>query len=211
MNPYSDNMYNREAPFLEADEDESLHTQMFRGSSCVVSEAMQQQHQHHLQQQHQYAMDEMRGQFTNVVNIQSADSYPPDTYAVSEENSWYLQQRRQARESVEKELEFVPTDDHHRRRPETMRSISEDTQSRNAKQTIKRRTFSHPERDMQNVRKMGTSSELPPKLPPPNPFGDMKDRKKPTKLPSPRCKNFKSVDVTDTTSSFGKSQKTVFG
>lgn len=209
MHPYSDNIYNHELPFLEADEDESLHAQMFRGSSCVVSEAMQQhhQHQHHLQQQHQYARDDIRGQFSTVVTVQSSDSYPPDTYAESEENAWYLQQRRQSRDSVEKELEFVPTDDHHRRRPETMRSISEDTQSRNTKQTITRRTFSHPERDIQNVRRMGTSNELPPKLPSPNPFGDMKDRKKPTILPSPRCKNFKSVDITDTSTSFGKLQK----
>lgn len=202
-NSYADVRYNHESPFLEADEDESLNAQMFRGSTCVVSEPQPPP------PPSQYVIDDRaQHQYADTASTQPADGYVAhDAYAdycPTDESSWYTQsdrlQRRRSRDSVDNDLSLMQPDDHNRRRPETMRSISEDTQSRNAKQTIPRRTYSHPEPDMQSVRR----NELPPKLPSPSPFGDMKDRKKPSKLPSPRCKNFKSTDMYDTSPSSGE-------
>lgn len=213
-NAYADTMYKNELPFLEADEDESLNTQqMFRGSTCIVSDSTL--HQHQKPPHPQYVIDERpQHQYVDTVSsVQVIDGYAPiepyTEYCPSDESSWYTKsdrlQRRRSRDSVENDLSLMQTDEHHRRRPETMRSISEDTQSRTAKQTIPRRTFSHPEPEMQNVRRIG--NELQPTVPSPNPFGDLKERKKLSKLPSPRCKNFKSTDVYDTSPSSGEFSK----
>lgn len=207
-NSYADVRYNHESPFLEADEDESLNAQMFRGSTCIVSEPHQQPAPAPPPPSQYVIDDRAQQQYGDTATTQPADAYVAhDAYAdycPSDESSWYTQsdrlQRRRSRDSVDNDLSLMQPDDHNRRRPETMRSISEDTQSRNAKQTIPRRTYSHPEPDMQSVRR----NELPPKLPSFSPFGDMKERKKPSKLPSPRCKNFKSTDVYDTSPSSGE-------
>lgn len=55
--------------------------------------------------------------------------------------------RRRSRELAEEDIVGTSNDDEPKRKPETMRSISEDTPTRSIKQTVTRRTLSHPEKD----------------------------------------------------------------
>lgn len=139
MNAYNDSMYNSENTFREADEDETFDSQ--------------QQYQPNYYQamsepRLQYDEDEMSHQ------MRHSENYMPDTtqqYSSPEQDgSWYGRKerpyRRRSREFVESEV-MVSHEDEHRRKPETMRSISEDTPTRTAKQAVTRRTLSHPEKD----------------------------------------------------------------
>lgn len=55
--------------------------------------------------------------------------------------------RRRSREFGENDMITTSNEDEPRRKPETMRSISEDTPTRTVKQPVTRRTLSHPEKE----------------------------------------------------------------
>lgn len=144
MNAYNDSMYNSENTFREADEDDNF-------------EGQQPQPQPQQYQSNYYAMSEPRLQYEED-EVQSHVMRHTENYMVEpqysppEENaSWYGRKerpyRRRSREFGENEMAMPPNEDEHRRKPETMRSISEDTPTRTAKQAVTRRTLSHPEKD----------------------------------------------------------------
>lgn len=107
-------------------------------------------------------------------------------------------------------------DEQHRRKPEAMRSISEDVPSRVSNKGVTRRSLSHPENDSQvgvlmivlihlnneyiaNAQHTLKRADIP-KIPSPKPLSDMLERSKslrPTKIPSPRRKQYKSFDQCD--------------
>lgn len=146
MNAYNDSMYNSDNTFLEADEDDSFDLQQ------------QQQQQY---QPNYYSSNDSKLQYDDDENAQSAsmrhnvESYMGELqYSPPEESSWYGRKerphRRRSRDFIENEI-MVPAneDDEQQRRhkPEAMRSISEDTPTRTAKQAVTRRTLSHPEKE----------------------------------------------------------------
>ncbi|XP_055612744.1 uncharacterized protein LOC129759348 isoform X2 [Uranotaenia lowii] len=81
-----------------------------------------------------------------------------------------------------------------KRKPETMRSISEESPGNKSIKPTPRRSLSHPEKDtqyMQSFRK----PEITTKIPSPRPLAEILERaQKSIKLPSPRRKAFKSMD-----------------
>lgn len=153
MNTYNETMYSNENAFLEADEDDSYE---------LNAQLQIQQQQQQLQQQYQtnyygdveeveeLAMHHVVG----APNVHSVESYLndslPEYSPPADENTWYgarKPHRRSSREFHETEMVGPSQDDGHRRKPEAMRSISEDTPTRTAKQAVTRRTLSHPEKE----------------------------------------------------------------
>lgn len=87
--------------------------------------------------------------------VRSAESFLNDTlpeYCHPEESTRYSRKerprRRRSRELIENEIHASSNDDEPKRKPEAMRSISEDTPSRTVK-PMTRRALSHPEKDLQ--------------------------------------------------------------
>lgn len=142
INAYNEGLYNSENTFLEADEDDA-------------QQQLQQQQQSY--QSNYYNTSEPKLQYEeddvalpmrhNIENYMAEPQYSPP------EESWYpggrreRPQRRRSREFADNEVMIPNEDEHHRRKPEAMRSISEDTPTRTAKQAVTRRTLSHPEKD----------------------------------------------------------------
>ncbi|XP_075147717.1 bitesize isoform X2 [Haematobia irritans] len=82
-----------------------------------------------------------------------------------------------------------------RPKPEQMRSISEDSGANksNGPKPVTRRSLSHPENETQAPKKVE-----PTKIPSPKPLADILDKSRPiTKIPTPRRRNSKGVDVED--------------
>lgn len=136
MNVYNDGMYGSENTFLEADEDDSLEA---------------------LQYQHYYDNDDMPPHQIGGPNVRSVESYLNDSlpeYSPPDDSARYGRRdrprRRRSRDLTESESMPSSNDDDHRRKPETMRSISEDTPTRTVKQAVTRRTLSHPEKESQS-------------------------------------------------------------
>lgn len=138
-NAYNESMYNSDNAFMEADEDESIDGQ-----------PQPQQYQTNF-----YGASEPKLPFEDDEYVQpmrqSVENYMGEPqYSSPEESSWYGRKerphRRRSREFTDNEV-MLPNEDEHRRKPETMRSISEDTPTRTAKQLVTRRTLSHPEKD----------------------------------------------------------------
>lgn len=133
------NTYNNENAFIEADEDES-----FDGQG-------QQPYQANYYTASDPKLPFEDDEYTPPMR-HSVENYMAETaqYSSPEESSWYGRKerphRRRSREFTENEV-MQPNEDDHRRKPETMRSISEDTPTRTAKQLVTRRTLSHPEKD----------------------------------------------------------------
>lgn len=149
MNTYSESMYNSDNTFLEADEDDTFD--------------MQQQQQQQPQYQPNYYSssdsklqydDEEIAHITIRHSVENYENYMSEPqYSPPEEGSWYGRHdrphRRRSREFTENEV-MVPAneaDEQRRHKPEAMRSISEDTPTRTAKQAVTRRTLSHPEKE----------------------------------------------------------------
>lgn len=137
-NTYSENMYNSDNAFMEADEDESCEGhQPYQTNYYGASEPKLPF------EEEEYPGHPIRHSVENYMTTEPHYSSP-------EESSWYGRKerphRRRSREFAENEV-MLPNEDEHRRKPETMRSISEDTPTRTAKQLVTRRTLSHPEKD----------------------------------------------------------------
>lgn len=155
MNAYNDSMYNSENAFLEADEDETFdgnqHSQFHHPQHQQPQQQQQYQPSYFNSSDQKLPFDddgEMSYQMRHNVENYMADPVP---YSLSEETSWYgrkerSHQRHRSREFAENE-KMLQNEDEHRRKPETMRSISEDTATRTAKQAVTRRTLSHPEKE----------------------------------------------------------------
>ncbi|XP_031625450.1 uncharacterized protein LOC116342095 isoform X2 [Contarinia nasturtii] len=185
MSAYNDGMYNSDNAFREADEDDTFDGQKQYPPNYYSSS----------DPKLQYDDDEMVHPMSTMCRP-NVDNYMVDTqYSSPEESSWYGRKershRRRSREFTENEVMISTNEpDEHRRKPEAMRSISEDTPTRTAKQAVTRRTLSHPEKE---------SHSQSPKIPSPKQFIDVMERsKKPSKIPSPRRKNYKSIDIPDT-------------
>lgn len=87
--------------------------------------------------------------------VRSAESFLNDSlpeYSHPEETTRYSRKerprRRRSRELTENEVMVSSNDDEPRRKPETMRSISEDVPARAVK-PVTRRSLSHPEKETQ--------------------------------------------------------------
>lgn len=142
MSTYSEVMYNNRNTFLEADEDDAQQYQTnYYGASDtkLPYDEPEEMPMHHI---------------VAAPNVHSVESYLKDSLleysSPADENAWYARkervQRRSSREFYENEM-VAPSDDGYRRKPETMRSISEDTPTRTVKQAVTRRTLSHPEKE----------------------------------------------------------------
>lgn len=141
MGMYHDQtMYSNENAFCEADEDDTFEMQQPYQQSYYEEEEMA---KHHV---------------VGAPNVHSVESYLndslPEYSPPADDSSWYGRKerphRRGSREYYDNEMigQQQSSDDvGHRRKPETMRSISEDTPTRNVKQAVTRRTLSHPEKD----------------------------------------------------------------
>lgn len=153
MNPYNDSMYNSENTFLEADEDESFD---------IDSNVQQYQSSYYGASDTKLPFEEPDLSMNQVVggpNVHSVESYLndslPEYSPPTDDSTWYGRPdrpyRRRSRDFNESEIMGGPSyDEEHRRKPETMRSISEDTPTRTAKQAVTRRTLSHPEKESQS-------------------------------------------------------------
>lgn len=128
----------------------------------------------------------------SFLNDSSPEYFHPEEYirAVRKDRT----RRRRSKEFIEPEVIISSNDDEPaKRKPEQMRSISEDTGSRIIK-PVTRRSLSHPENNT-NLRKNDT------KIPSPKPLAEMLERQKKdkqSKLPSPRRRTYKSTDHVDT-------------
>lgn len=145
MNVYSDTMYNSDNnAFIEADEDDPY----------ADGSQQYQPNQYYGMSEPKLPFEEDEYAVAHAVR-RSVENYmgEPQQYSSPEESTaWYGRkerpyQRRRSRELPENEVMLPNEDDPHRRKPETMRSISEDTPTRSAKQPVTRRTLSHPEKD----------------------------------------------------------------
>ncbi|XP_059218952.1 uncharacterized protein LOC106088861 isoform X5 [Stomoxys calcitrans] len=86
-----------------------------------------------------------------------------------------------------------------RPKPEQMRSISEDSGANksNVPKPVTRRSLSHPENETQAPKKVE-----PTKIPSPKPLADILDKSRPiTKIPTPRRRNSKGVDIDESANS----------
>ncbi|XP_059622132.1 uncharacterized protein LOC132265448 isoform X2 [Phlebotomus argentipes] len=137
----------------------------------------------------------------SFLNDSSPEYFHPDEYirTVKKERT----RRRRSRELIELELMMSSNDEEPvRPKPETMRSISEDSGTRPVK-PVTRRSLSHPERGDGQIFKRSDTV----KVPSPKPLADLLEKQKKeklSKLPSPRRKNYKSLDLPDSTLSAPK-------
>lgn len=155
MNAYNEGMYNQENTFREADEDDTFDTQEYPSNYYGSTDSKNQQQ---LQQQQKHDDEEISmHQYVVAPTVHTVDNYMndslPEYSSPSDDNLWYTRKerphRRRSRDLSESEG-LSSHDEDTRRKPETMRSISEDTPTRNIKQTITRRTLSHPEKETQS-------------------------------------------------------------
>lgn len=117
----------------------------------------------------------------SFLNDSSPEYFQPEDYirAIKKDRN----RRRRSRDlPVEPEI-IISTSEEPKRKPETMRSISEDSGQR-AEKIVPRRSLSHPEKDSQAKQTEAT------KIPSPKPLAELLDRQKKlfSKLPSPRRK-----------------------
>lgn len=138
MNAYNESMYNSENTFREADEDDTFDGQHQQYQSNYYGAC---------EPKLPFEEEEFPHQMRHSIENYMADQQ----YSSPEDPSWYgarkeRPHRRRSREFAECDVEVL-NEDEHRRKPETMRSISEDTPTRTAKQAVTRRTLSHPEKD----------------------------------------------------------------
>lgn len=142
MNAYNewreqnDGIYNSDNTFLEADEDDSLDQQQYQTGIYYDNDDIPQH------------------QVIGGPNVRSVESYLNDSLPEYSPDDRYGRRdrprRRRSRDLSENETMAPSSDDDHRRKPETMRSISEDTPTRTVKQAVTRRTLSHPEKESQS-------------------------------------------------------------
>lgn len=146
MSTYNEVIYTEDT-FLEADEDESYETPPYRSKNYSASDS-------------KVRYDEAEAPVQNVgQTVRSAESFLNETlpeYSHPEESiNRYARKdrprRRRSRELAENEVLATSNDDEPRRKPEAMRSISEDTPTRTVKQPVTRRTLSHPEKETQVI------------------------------------------------------------
>lgn len=147
MNVYSDTMYNSDNnAFIEADEDDPY------GDGSTPQYQPNPYYGHTSEPKLPFEEDE----YAHQDRIRrSAENYmgEPQYSSPEESTAWHGRKerpyrRRSSRELPENEVMLAnEQDDPHRRKPESMRSISEDTPTRSAKQPVTRRTLSHPEQD----------------------------------------------------------------
>lgn len=147
MTTYSEVMYSNRNTFLEADEDDTFETnaQQYQTNYYVASD---------LKLPYDEPEEKPMHHIVAGPNVHHVESYLkeslPEYNPPADENAWYARkervQRRSSREFYENEM-VAPSDDGYRRKPETMRSISEDTPTRTVKQAVTRRTLSHPEKE----------------------------------------------------------------
>lgn len=131
-----------EDTFREADEDDSYNQQQYHYKNYSASDSKV-----------RYNEDEQGFPLAQGVQpaVRSAESFLNDT--LPEYNTPVRKERprrRRSRELAEEDVIGTSNEDEPRRKPETMRSISEDTPTRSVKQAVTRRTLSHPEKDTQN-------------------------------------------------------------
>ncbi|XP_037943621.1 probable serine/threonine-protein kinase yakA [Teleopsis dalmanni] len=82
---------------------------------------------------------------------------------------------------------------HERRKPEQMRSVSEDSGAKNTPKPVTRRSLSHPEKETQAPKK-----PEPTKIPSPKPLADILDKvRQNTKIPTPRRRNSRGNIATE--------------
>lgn len=140
-NTYNESMYNSDNAFIEADEDETFDghgQQSYQPNYYAASDPKL-----------TYDGDEYASPMRHNVDNYGINE---TQYSSPEESSWYGRKdrphRRRSREFIENEVIQPNEDDHRQHKPQTMRSISEDTPTRTAKQLVTRRTLSHPEKDL---------------------------------------------------------------
>lgn len=155
-----------EDTFLEADEDETNEQQQYRNSISKANYSASDS-----KVRYDEDSDERPPQPQPPFNqtVRSAESFLNDSlpeYSHPDETAWYgangggvggggvrkeqqRTRRRRSRELTENDVQVTSNEDEPKRKPETMRSISEDTPTRTIKQPVTRRTLSHPEKDSQ--------------------------------------------------------------
>lgn len=139
---YNDMMYTEDT-FLEVDEEEPYDPIQYAAKNYSSSDSKV-----------RYDEEEVPKP-KSTQTVRSAESFLNDTlpeYCHPEEGTRYSRKerprRRRSRELTENEVQASSNDDEPKRKPEAMRSISEDTPTRCVK-PITRRALSHPEKDLQ--------------------------------------------------------------
>lgn len=143
-----------EDTFLEADEDETYEPQPYRQKENYSASDSKVRYDDD-------GDDRLRQPPVNQT-VRSAESFLNDTlpeYNHPDEGTWYggggvrkdqqRTRRRRSRELTDNDVPVTSNEDEPKRKPEAMRSISEDTPTRTIKQPVTRRTLSHPEKDSQ--------------------------------------------------------------
>lgn len=89
----------------------------------------------------------------SFLNDSSPEYFHPEEYirAVKKDRT----RRRRSKEMIETELVMSSNDDEPKRKPETMRSISEDSGNKPVIKPVTRRSLSHPEREKEVCKEMG--------------------------------------------------------
>lgn len=146
-----------EDTFLEADEDETYDQPQYRSKADYSASDSKVRYDEPID-------DRLKQPAVNQA-VRSADSFLNESlpdYSQRDDSMWYggvvtggvrkeqqRTRRRRSRELAENEVLVKSNEDETKRKPETMRSISEDTPTRTIKQPVTRRTLSHPEKDSQ--------------------------------------------------------------
>lgn len=139
---YDDSNSYNEHTFLEVDEEESYDGQYKNVYSASDSKVR---------------YDEEEKPKTKIGhNVRSAESFLNDTvpeYNHPDDGFRHSRKdrtrRRRSREIIESEIHASSNEDEPRRKPETMRSISEDIPPKSNSKPVTRRSLSHPERETQ--------------------------------------------------------------
>lgn len=133
--------------FLEADEDEPYDTMIQYTVAKNYSSS---------DSKVRYDEEEIPKPKSAQTVVRSAESFLNDTlpeYCHPDESNRYSRKerprRRRSRELTENEIHASSNDDEPKRKPEAMRSISEDTPTRQINKPVTRRALSHPEKDLQ--------------------------------------------------------------
>lgn len=141
MVPFNEPSAYEEHAFLECDEDEQYDLPQYKNKYSASDSKVR------------YDEDDKPKPKTVGQTVRSADSFLNDhlpEYSHPEEGQRYCRKerprRRKSRELAEGDVPHSSNDDEVRRKPEAMRSISEDMPPRTVK-AITRRSLSHPEKD----------------------------------------------------------------
>lgn len=140
---YDDTNSYKEHSFLEVDEEESYDGPQYKNVYSASDSKVR--------------YDEEEKPKTKIGhNVRSAESFLNDTlpeYNHPDEGFRHSRKdrtrRRRSREIIESEIHASSNEDEPRRKPETMRSISEDIPPKSNSKPVTRRSLSHPERETQ--------------------------------------------------------------